>query len=146
MSIEPDDLKVIYRNNKPYGIRNNGGYLLFFTDITKFEGQDERYAEEIKQQSALAEIILAAIREGERKSSEPVDFGYKNVIADFTYNYSSGFHAPRIVISFDECHASSELWKLRDELAKVLQSKQLYLSPQTPREKELLAEIERLKK
>lgn len=33
------DLQIIYKNNKPYGIRDKCGYLLFFCEIQKWTGQ-----------------------------------------------------------------------------------------------------------
>ena len=53
-----NDLQIIYKNGKPYGIRDRGGYLLFFTDISHYPGQDKRYQEEIDQQNKLAEYLL----------------------------------------------------------------------------------------
>lgn len=59
--------RIIYKNSrhlkedKPYGIRDNGGYLFFFVDISHYDGQDERYEEELKQQQLLAEYTLAEL-------------------------------------------------------------------------------------
>lgn len=59
--------RIIYKNSrhlkedKPYGIRDNGGYLFFFVDISHYDGQDERYEEELKQQQLLAEYLLAEL-------------------------------------------------------------------------------------
>lgn len=35
------EAKIIYRNNKPYGIRDDIGFLFFFSKITKYTGQEE---------------------------------------------------------------------------------------------------------
>ena len=53
-----EDLQIIYQNGKPYGIRDRSGYLLFFTKITHYTGQEKRYQEEIDQQNKLAEYLL----------------------------------------------------------------------------------------
>ena len=53
-----NDLQIIYKNGKPYGIRDRSGYLLFFTNISHYTGQDKRYQEEIDQQNELAEYLL----------------------------------------------------------------------------------------
>jgi len=56
-----DDLKVIYKNNKPYGIRDQRGFLFFFSDISKFQGQEERYREEVARQFKLADYLLSKL-------------------------------------------------------------------------------------
>ena len=55
-------LQIIYKNNKPYGIRDDGGYLLFFADVSKFPGQEQRYREEVQEQYALAEFLLETLQ------------------------------------------------------------------------------------
>jgi hypothetical protein len=55
-------LQIIYKNHKPYGIRSENGYLFFFADIPKFYGQEDRYSEEIQEQFALADYLLAALQ------------------------------------------------------------------------------------
>ncbi len=52
-----EQLQVIYKNNKPHGIRDETGFLLFFTQISKYRGQEERYRQEIKEQSKLADYL-----------------------------------------------------------------------------------------
>jgi len=59
------DTKVVWKNNKPYGIRNANGYLLFFPQIRKFDGQDERYRTEIKEQESLAYYLVECIKKEE---------------------------------------------------------------------------------
>lgn len=54
-------LQTIYKNNKPHGIRDENGYLLFFPSIQKYVGQDERYREEIEEQVALADFMLESL-------------------------------------------------------------------------------------
>ncbi len=58
-----DKLQIIYKNNKPHGIRDSTGYLFFFTVISKFTGQEERYRQEIEQQYALADFLLKSLGE-----------------------------------------------------------------------------------
>ena len=60
-------LKIIHKNHKPYGIRDEGGLLLLFPRITKWSGQEDRYVKEIKEQFDLADTILKALK------NEPLD-------------------------------------------------------------------------
>ena len=55
-------LQIIYKNNKPYGIRDKTGFLLFFPNITKYSNQEERYREEIEDQYTLADFILHQLK------------------------------------------------------------------------------------
>jgi hypothetical protein len=55
-------VRIVYEHGRPSGIRDSGGYLFFFSDIMKYEGQDERYRQEREQQQALAEFLLAALK------------------------------------------------------------------------------------
>lgn len=57
-----EGLQIIHKNGQPYGIRDKGGYLLFFTKVEKYDGQEERYASEIKEAVALAEKIIKALK------------------------------------------------------------------------------------
>jgi len=57
-----EELRIIYEHGKPHGIRDRSGYLFFFRNITKYEGQDERYRRELAQQQALADFLLAALQ------------------------------------------------------------------------------------
>lgn len=60
------NLQIIYRHGKPYGIRDTSGFLLFFIDIQKYTGQDERFANELEEQNKLAKSLLSALQaEGE---------------------------------------------------------------------------------
>jgi hypothetical protein len=52
------DLKIIYKNNKPYGIRDSGGLLFTFMNISKYDGQEERYRREVADQYKLADDLL----------------------------------------------------------------------------------------
>jgi hypothetical protein len=55
-------LQIIYKNNSPYGIRDENGYLFFFAKVTKFPGQEERYRQEVQAQFGLADHLLASLR------------------------------------------------------------------------------------
>ena len=57
-----EDLLVVYENNKPYGIRDKGGFLFTFPKITKYTGQEERYKREIEEQIKLADYLLEALK------------------------------------------------------------------------------------
>lgn len=52
-----EKIDIIYKNNKPYGIRNNAGFLLMFTSITKYDNQEERYRREVEEQFKLADFL-----------------------------------------------------------------------------------------
>ena len=54
-------LQIIYQHGKPYGIRDRTGYLFFFTKISKYDGQEERYRRSIERQYALADYLLCAL-------------------------------------------------------------------------------------
>ena len=45
-------------DNQPRGIRDDGGFEIFFPKITKYHEQDERYEEETQQQRKLARKIV----------------------------------------------------------------------------------------
>lgn len=55
-------LQIIYKHNKPYGIRDEGGYLFFFTEVSKFPNQEERYRQEVQEQFALADYLLSSLQ------------------------------------------------------------------------------------
>ena len=55
-------LQIIYKHNKPYGIRDENGYLFFFTEVAKWSGQEERYRQEVQEQFALADYLLASLQ------------------------------------------------------------------------------------
>ncbi len=56
-------LQIIHENGQPHGIRDKGGYLLFFPKVSKYSGQEERYVREIKEAFELAEKIIKALKE-----------------------------------------------------------------------------------
>jgi len=49
--------ELIYKYNRVYGIRDKGGYVVFFPRITEWPNQQERYQKEIKQQMKFAEKL-----------------------------------------------------------------------------------------
>ncbi len=53
--------RIVNKYDKPHGIRDDGGYLIFFTRISKYPNQEERYKREIDQQKELANVLLAAL-------------------------------------------------------------------------------------
>ena len=55
------EVRIIYKNNKPYGMRDESGFLLFFSGINKYPGQEERYRQEIEGQFKLADQIKACL-------------------------------------------------------------------------------------
>ncbi len=60
--MQHDNLQVIYQiNDHPYGIRDSGGFLFFFSSITKYPGQDDRYQRECQDQIDLANVLMTAI-------------------------------------------------------------------------------------
>lgn len=63
-------LQIIYKNNKPYGIRDETGFLFFFAKISKYVGQEERYRKEIEEQYALADYILVCLKKRDNKSMQ----------------------------------------------------------------------------
>ncbi len=56
------NLEIVYQNEKPYGIRNRGGYLFFFPKIEKYTNQSKRYKQELFDQINLAEYLLAQLK------------------------------------------------------------------------------------
>ena len=58
-----EEVKIIYKNNKPYGIRDTTGFLFFFSGISKYTGQEERYRREIEEQYKLADDLLNYLKE-----------------------------------------------------------------------------------
>lgn len=56
------NLEIIFQHGKPYGIRDSGGYLLFFPTVSKYTGQQERYKKELAEQVELANKVMAGIK------------------------------------------------------------------------------------
>jgi len=61
MPICDDELQIIYRQGHPKGIRDKGGFILFFPEIQRYEGQKGRYQKEVSQQFDLADYILTIL-------------------------------------------------------------------------------------
>ena len=59
------ELRIIYTKHKPHGIRDSNGFLLFFPNLYKYNGQEERYREEVEEQYKLADYLLSALKERE---------------------------------------------------------------------------------
>ena len=55
------EARIIYKYNKPYGIRDDNGFLFFFADVFKYENQEDRYRQEVEQQYRLADYLLKAL-------------------------------------------------------------------------------------
>ncbi len=66
MKITDTELKIIYKDNKPYGIRDSTGYLFFFCNILKWPGHEKQYEEEISQQRELANYLLKSLIRGKK--------------------------------------------------------------------------------
>jgi hypothetical protein len=62
LPIVDGNIEIIYKHNKPYGIKDKRGFLFFFTDVNKYSGQEERYRQEIEQQFNLADYLLGALK------------------------------------------------------------------------------------
>ena len=65
-----ENVKAVYKHGKPYGIRDENGYLFFFSNVTKFPGQDERYRKELQEQFELCDYLVMELRE-----RQPLDTG-----------------------------------------------------------------------
>jgi hypothetical protein len=57
-----NNLQITYKNNKPYGIRDENGYLIFFADVPKFPDQEYRYHQEVRAQLTLASYLLSSLQ------------------------------------------------------------------------------------
>jgi hypothetical protein len=60
------NIKIIYKSSKPYGIRDEGGFLFFFSSIQKYTNQEERYRKEIEEQYKLADDLVEFLKEREK--------------------------------------------------------------------------------
>jgi len=61
MIMKHKNLEIIFQFGKPYGIRDSGGYLLFFPTVSKYTDQQERYDRELAEQIELANKIMIGI-------------------------------------------------------------------------------------
>lgn len=56
------ELKLINKHGQPDCIRDDRGILVSFPKVTKWQGQEERYIQEINESFYLANIIINAIK------------------------------------------------------------------------------------
>ena len=54
-------VRLIYESGQPKGIRDDGGYLSFFTKVRKYQGQEERYQNELETQRKLADYLVRSL-------------------------------------------------------------------------------------
>lgn len=55
-------LRIVYKNNKPHGIRDENGFLIFFPNIVRYPGQEERYRLDVQSQFKLADTLLSTLK------------------------------------------------------------------------------------
>jgi hypothetical protein len=55
------DLKIVHKYGQPYGIRDSHGYLFFFPEIHMYQGQENRYRQEITDHQEMAADLLKAL-------------------------------------------------------------------------------------
>lgn len=60
------EVRVIYEHGEPTGVRDTGGYLCFFNRVSKWEGQEDRYRNELALRARQAEAIANALRTNEQ--------------------------------------------------------------------------------
>ena len=84
MKICGTELQIIEGTGNVTGIRDKGGYLLFFPRVSRYSGQNQRYADEMAQQKALAEFILSALENypGRIVDDKPIEVGSNVIIYD----------------------------------------------------------------
>ena len=56
-----EELQIIDEHGQPKGIRDRSGFLMFFTTVTRYDGQDERYERELVEGRQLAQYVLWAL-------------------------------------------------------------------------------------
>lgn len=54
-------IDIIFQGGQVFGIRDEGGYLVFFPKVTKYEGQETRYKNQVMKFRKLALTIKKAI-------------------------------------------------------------------------------------
>ena len=55
--------EIIHKEGQPYGIRDKGGFLLFFSKVQKWQGQEQRYIDELQEIFNLANKIVNALNQ-----------------------------------------------------------------------------------
>jgi hypothetical protein len=64
-------VRVIYEHGQPKGVRDTTGYLCFFNRVNKYDGQEDRYRNELALRARQAEVIAAALRGAVEPAGEP---------------------------------------------------------------------------
>lgn len=62
MEVNMKGLKIIYKNGTPYGIRDENGFLFFFTRVIKYQNQEERYRKDLEEIFSLADYLLESLK------------------------------------------------------------------------------------
>ena len=57
-----EDIELITKRDLPYCIRDTGGILVFFPDVCKWEGQDERYKNDCDKQCKIADHLVESLK------------------------------------------------------------------------------------
>ncbi len=52
----------MYEHGECIGIRDTTGYLLHFNRVNRYDGQDERYRQELDRRRRLVDLLLATLR------------------------------------------------------------------------------------
>lgn len=73
------DLKIIYKYDRPYGIRNDGGFLFFFVDIPKYPCQEKRYRQELADQQEMADYLLNVLKHKDDFDIDIIKEEYKKI-------------------------------------------------------------------
>ncbi len=68
MSDYPEVRIIYHQNGEPQGIRDRGGFLLFFNRVTKYDDQEERYRRELAEKQKLADHLLLCLGDKQNKS------------------------------------------------------------------------------
>ncbi len=91
------DLKLIHRYGQPEYIRDARGVLVSFPKVTKYQGQEERYIEEINESFSLANIIINAIKQQNKANN---DFYCHD---ELVRNAAECFESPKCTKQCDKC-------------------------------------------
>lgn len=51
-----------FKGTRAHGIRDEGGYLMFFPRISKYTDQLDRFKREIAEQNEMAQTIMEALK------------------------------------------------------------------------------------
>jgi hypothetical protein len=61
-------VRVLYEHGEPHGIRDDSGLICFFSPVTKFSGQEERYRRELQDRQEIADFLCKALHEADWKA------------------------------------------------------------------------------